>query len=94
MFLGSNIGSDLLLQYANTKTVDVGARDGQPTDAQVAEYAGVKRRVMEAVNRHFSPEFLNRLGMALLLHDCTSAFVLAAALRQRLCTCVVLQTAS
>ena len=59
----SNIGSDLLLQYANSKSVDVRARDAEfLSDAQAAELAAVRQRVMNAVNGHFSPEFLNRLG--------------------------------
>ncbi len=66
-------GSDQLLQFASRGGVPVWDVDAQSamgastgTLNASPEYAAVKQRVMNAVNGHFSPEFLNRLGALVL----------------------------
>lgn len=52
----SNLGSDRIQEMMNQQTVEV------------ETYGRVKRGVMEAVVRHFSPEFVNRIDETVVFH--------------------------
>ncbi len=57
VIITSNIGSDLILGY----------RGGD----DAAAYEGMKRDVLEALRRHFRPEFLNRVDEMVVFHSLT-----------------------
>jgi ATP-dependent Clp protease ATP-binding subunit ClpB len=76
VIITSNIGSDLILGY----------RGGDDAEA----YEGMKRDVLDALRRHFRPEFLNRVDETVVFHSLTReqlkqiVGIQLARLRQRL----------
>ena len=59
IIMTSNLGADIMLQYAQAQI----QADGSMSNTSNAEFAAkVQPLVMDRVRSHFQPEFLNRLG--------------------------------
>ncbi|MGI9286370.1 MAG: AAA family ATPase, partial [Pseudomonadales bacterium] len=71
----SNLGSDVIQELAQDKSYDTINLDGKTDDAVVDEnrYAAMKEAVMNVVNQHFRPEFINRIDETVVFHPLARA---------------------